>query len=94
MSKKEQDTYFSRVSWCIFGLRGIWERLPKEAHYQLENGNIDGEILDAQAQKWIIDLTKMEATAKGSKAVAKIKRLENLPGARKCYLFIFFLFND
>lgn len=90
MSKKEQDTYFSRVSWCILGLRGIWERLPKEAHYQLEtNNNVGGEILDAQAQKWIVNLTKMEATAIASSAVAKIKRLENLPGARTLSLFEF-----
>lgn len=82
MSIKEQDTVFSHVSWCILGLRGIWERLPKEAHHQLENRNVGEGILDAQAQKWTVNLTKMEAKAIKSGAVAKIKRLENLPGSK------------
>ncbi|MCI4377156.1 hypothetical protein PGIGA_G00200530, partial [Pangasianodon gigas] len=78
--EKEQDAVFSRVSWCILGLRGTWERLPKEAHHQLENKNVGGGILDAKTQKWTVNLTKMEATAIGSTVVAKIKRLENLSG--------------
>ncbi|XP_027034050.2 protein mono-ADP-ribosyltransferase PARP14-like isoform X1 [Tachysurus fulvidraco] len=77
MKEKEQDILFSHVSWCILGLRGIWERLPKEAHHQLENKNVAGGILDAQAQKWTVNLVKMEATAIGFTAVAKLKRLEN-----------------
>ncbi|KAF7706609.1 protein mono-ADP-ribosyltransferase PARP14-like [Silurus meridionalis] len=79
MREKEQDIVFSHVSWCILGLRGIWERLPKEAHHQLENNIVGGGILDAQAQKWTVNLTIMEAKAKGSNAVTKLKRLENLP---------------
>lgn len=81
---KEQDTVFSHVSWCILGLRGTWERLPKEAHYQLENKNISEGIIDAQAQKWTVNLKKMDATAIGNRANSqtKIKRLENLPGVR------------
>ncbi|KAI5624654.1 poly [ADP-ribose] polymerase 14-like [Silurus asotus] len=79
MREKEQDIVFSHVSWCILGLRGIWERLPKEAHHQLENNIVGGGILDAQAQKWTVNRTIMEAKAKGSNAVTKLKRLENLP---------------
>ncbi|GAA6079576.1 protein mono-ADP-ribosyltransferase PARP14-like isoform X1, partial [Tachysurus ichikawai] len=77
MKEKEQDIIFSHVSWCILGLRGIWERLPKEAHHQLENKNVAGGILDAQAEKWTVNLIKMEARAFGFTAVAKLKRLEN-----------------
>lgn len=76
------DRVFSDISWCILGSRGVWERLPKEANHQLESRNVGGGILDAQAQKWTVNLTKMEATAVGSRTRAKIKRLENLPGAR------------
>lgn len=82
MREREQDRVFSHVSWCILGLRGVWERLPKEAHHQLENRNVGGGIQDAQAQKWTVSLTKMEATSIGSRTVAKLKRLENLSGAR------------
>lgn len=78
MKEKEQDVLFSRVSWCILGLVGIWERLPKEAHHQLENRDIAGGILDAKAQKWTVNLSTMEATAIGSASVTKLKRLKNL----------------
>ncbi|TSN12215.1 Poly [ADP-ribose] polymerase 14 [Bagarius yarrelli] len=78
VKEKEQDVLFSRVSWCISGLGGAWERLPKEAHHQLENGDIAGGIVDAKAQKWTVNLNTMEATAIGSVTVAKLKRQENL----------------
>ncbi|KAF5902804.1 poly [ADP-ribose] polymerase 14-like, partial [Clarias magur] len=78
VKEKEQDDVFSRTSWCILGSRGIWERLPKQAHHQLENKNVSGRIVDAQSQKWTVNIAKMEATAIGDKAVAKIKQLENL----------------
>lgn len=86
--EKEQDVLFSRVSWCILGLREIWERLPKKAHHQLENNNVSGGILDEQAQKWTVNLSRMEATAFGSTAVAKLKRLKNLSGAGALYFSI------
>ncbi|XP_060795064.1 protein mono-ADP-ribosyltransferase PARP14-like [Neoarius graeffei] len=77
--ERDMDRVFSDISWCILGSRGVWERLPKEANHQLESRNVGGGILDAQAQKWTVNLTKMEATAVGSRTRAKIKRLENLP---------------
>ncbi|KAG7330444.1 hypothetical protein KOW79_006666 [Hemibagrus wyckioides] len=79
VKEKEQDELFSRVSWCILGLRGIWERLPKQAHHQLEKKNVAEGILDARGQKWTVNLLKMEATARWFTHVAKLKRLENLP---------------
>uniref|UniRef100_A0A3B1JZK3 Poly [ADP-ribose] polymerase n=1 Tax=Astyanax mexicanus TaxID=7994 RepID=A0A3B1JZK3_ASTMX len=76
---REQDLIFARVNWCILGIWGVWERLPKEANYQLENNNIFGGVLDAQGQKWTVNLKGMEATSVNTPGlVSKLKRLENL----------------
>ncbi|KAK1797267.1 hypothetical protein P4O66_008646 [Electrophorus voltai] len=77
--EKEQDSVFSSVSWCILGLRGDWERMPKEAHHQLESQNVRRGVTDAQGRRWLVNLTKMQATLVGSRQVAKLKRLVNLP---------------
>ncbi|XP_072543497.1 protein mono-ADP-ribosyltransferase PARP14-like [Salminus brasiliensis] len=76
---REQDIVFAHVSWCILGFRGNWERLPKEAHHQLENNNIAGGVLDAQGRRWMVNLTRKEVTLVDTPGlVAKLKRLENL----------------
>uniref|UniRef100_UPI0009B33F1D poly [ADP-ribose] polymerase 15-like n=1 Tax=Monopterus albus TaxID=43700 RepID=UPI0009B33F1D len=76
----EEDLY-SRVSWCIQGPNGNWERLPKTANHKLEKGDIAGGIVNAQGISWSVDLHMMEAQklATGDKEKVKLKRLENLP---------------
>ncbi|XP_066536455.1 protein mono-ADP-ribosyltransferase PARP14-like [Hoplias malabaricus] len=76
---RDQDRIFAKVSWCILGSRGDWERLPKKAHHQLENNDVSEGVLDAQRQKWNVNLTTMEVTSAGVlQQVSKLKRLENL----------------
>ncbi|KAM6909535.1 protein mono-ADP-ribosyltransferase PARP15-like [Xenentodon cancila] len=73
--RKEEDLYL-RVSWCILGQNGNWERLPKAANYKLEMRDVAGGIVDVQGVLWNVDLQKMEATAKTQET--KLKRLKNL----------------
>ncbi|XP_049338892.1 protein mono-ADP-ribosyltransferase PARP14-like [Astyanax mexicanus] len=79
VQEREQDLVFTRVNWCILGTWGVWERLPKEANHQLENKNISRGVLEAQGQKWKVNLIRMEATSMDTPGlVCKLKRLENL----------------
>ncbi|KAI4888864.1 hypothetical protein NFI96_032283, partial [Prochilodus magdalenae] len=79
MTERDQDALFARVSWCILGSHGDWERLPKKANHQLENKNVTDGVMDAQGRMWKVNLIRMEATAIGAPStVAKLKRLENL----------------
>lgn len=87
MRERDQDDIFSRVSWCILGPRGDWERLPKEAHHQLENNNVAAGVNDAQGQRWRINLVRMEATG-ATNLTTKLKRLENLQGKACVFWFI------
>ncbi|KAK7909910.1 hypothetical protein WMY93_014594 [Mugilogobius chulae] len=75
---REEEESYRKVAWCIRGPNGDWERLPKKANYQLEQGEIDEGIKDAQGVKWIVDLPNMEVTNNSSTTKA-LKRLENLP---------------
>ena len=87
MTERDQDALFARVSWCILGFWGDWERLPKKANHQLENKNITEGVMDAQGRMWKVNLIGMEATAIGAPStVAKLKRLENLSGTNWCNL--------
>ncbi|XP_072314975.1 protein mono-ADP-ribosyltransferase PARP15-like [Eucyclogobius newberryi] len=81
------EELYRRVMWCIRGPDGTWERLPKEANYQLENEEIEDGILDAQGTEWKVNLQNMEVTNILSTTKA-LKRLENLPD------FIFPLYWD
>ncbi|XP_076829248.1 uncharacterized protein LOC143475314 isoform X2 [Brachyhypopomus gauderio] len=78
VKEKEKDSVFSSVNWCILGSRGDWERLPREAHHQLESQSVGGGVMDARGQRWTVSLTKMEATMVQSRQVTKLKRLVNL----------------
>uniref|UniRef100_A0A3B1J588 Poly [ADP-ribose] polymerase n=1 Tax=Astyanax mexicanus TaxID=7994 RepID=A0A3B1J588_ASTMX len=79
VQEKEQDFVFARVNWCILGTWGVWERLPKEANHQLENNKISRGVLEAQGQKWKVNLIRTEATSMNTPGlVCKLKRLENL----------------
>ncbi|XP_005166412.1 protein mono-ADP-ribosyltransferase PARP14 [Danio rerio] len=77
--EKEQDNLFTQVTWCILGLRGVWQKVPVEANHKLERADVNDGIVDAQGVKWTVDLKKMEATACVSGQVTALKRLENLP---------------
>ncbi|XP_067379691.1 protein mono-ADP-ribosyltransferase PARP15-like isoform X2 [Channa argus] len=79
MRVREEEDLYTRVVWCLLGANGNWERLPKTANYNLDNGDIAGEIVDAQGLLWTVDLSVMEATRQQSGQTAKLKRLENLP---------------
>ncbi|KAF3697819.1 hypothetical protein EXN66_Car013500 [Channa argus] len=82
MRVREEEDLYTRVVWCLLGANGNWERLPKTANYNLDNGDIAGEIVDAQGLLWTVDLSVMEATRQQSGQTAKLKRLENLPGEK------------
>ncbi|XP_021333371.1 protein mono-ADP-ribosyltransferase PARP14 isoform X1 [Danio rerio] len=77
--EKEQDNLFTQVTWCILGVRGIWQKVPEEANHKLERADVNDGIVDAQGVKWTVDIKKMEATACVSGQVTALKRLENLP---------------
>ncbi|KAM8882173.1 protein mono-ADP-ribosyltransferase PARP14-like isoform 2-T2 [Synchiropus picturatus] len=74
---KEEADLFNTVAWCIQENDGNWQRLPKTANHKLENKDIQDLMEDAQGNKWMMDLSKMEA--RGQFLTAKLKRLENLP---------------
>ncbi|XP_036066928.1 protein mono-ADP-ribosyltransferase PARP14-like [Oryzias melastigma] len=77
---RDEEDLYNRVMWCILDQRGIWQRLPKIANYNLEKRDIAAGIEDAQGVTWQVNLQEMEATATGQKK--KLKRLENLLGKR------------
>ncbi|XP_017293710.2 protein mono-ADP-ribosyltransferase PARP15 [Kryptolebias marmoratus] len=88
MRVMEEDKLYTRVMWCILGQSRDWERLPKTANHNLENGAAAGGIQDAQGVLWQVDLQNMEATTRVPGQRTKLKRLENLPD------FIFPLYWD
>ncbi|MEQ2230859.1 hypothetical protein ILYODFUR_033601 [Ilyodon furcidens] len=73
---REENDLYIRVTWCILGKNGNWDRLPKTANYNLEKRDVAGGIVDAQGVTWQVDLLKLEVTSPGQKTL--IKRLENL----------------
>ncbi|XP_078132752.1 protein mono-ADP-ribosyltransferase PARP14-like [Sander vitreus] len=75
---REEEDLYNRVSWCILGYSGNWERLPKTANHNLENNDVAGGIVDAQRIQWSVNLQRMEATGPLPGHTAKLKRLENL----------------
>ncbi|KAF3837179.1 hypothetical protein F7725_004643 [Dissostichus mawsoni] len=75
---REEEDLYARVAWCILGHRGNWERLPKTANHSLENNDVGGRIVDAQGNKWTMDLPRMEATKYLGGQTTKLKRLEHL----------------
>ncbi|KAI3375716.1 hypothetical protein L3Q82_004024 [Scortum barcoo] len=76
---REEEDLYARVAWCILGLNGNWERLPKKANHNLENKDIAGGIVDAEGSMWSVNLQRLEATSKETGQTAKLKRLVNLP---------------
>ncbi|XP_062305648.1 protein mono-ADP-ribosyltransferase PARP14-like [Osmerus eperlanus] len=78
MRENEQEKEYSRVTWCMMGTMGTWERFPKEANLQLEKQEVQGGVVDGLGGNWVVDLMKMEATAQSSGRVTKLKRLENI----------------
>ncbi|MEQ2176236.1 hypothetical protein GOODEAATRI_025957, partial [Goodea atripinnis] len=77
---REENDLYIRVTWCILGKNGNWDRLPKTANYNLEKRDVAGGIVDAQGVTWQVDLQKLEVTSPGQKTL--IKRLENLEGEK------------
>ncbi|XP_029931671.1 protein mono-ADP-ribosyltransferase PARP14-like [Myripristis murdjan] len=78
MRSREEEEVFGRVAWCILGLRGDWERLPRAAHHDLEKKDVRGGIVDAHGDQWDVNLAKMEAVAVARRQTTQLKRLENL----------------
>lgn len=76
---KEEEHLYGRVTWCILGESGEWERLPKRANHKLETCDAP-VIVDAKSNQWRVDPQKMEATREATRQTAKLKRLENPPG--------------
>ncbi|KAM9426844.1 protein mono-ADP-ribosyltransferase PARP14-like [Pholidichthys leucotaenia] len=74
---KEEEDLYGRVSWCILGHSGEWERLPKTANHKLENKDVLAGIVNAQGTLWRVDLQNMEATSNTARQTVKLKRLEN-----------------
>ncbi|XP_029381987.1 protein mono-ADP-ribosyltransferase PARP14-like isoform X2 [Echeneis naucrates] len=74
---KEEEELYGRVAWCILGVNGNWERLPKKANHELENNGAAGGIVDTNNIQWTVDLQRMEAKRPGQ--TAKLKQLKNLP---------------
>uniref|UniRef100_A0A3P8RWX6 Poly [ADP-ribose] polymerase n=1 Tax=Amphiprion percula TaxID=161767 RepID=A0A3P8RWX6_AMPPE len=79
MRVREEDDLYSRVTWCILGLHGSWERLPKTANLNLECTNVTKGIVDTQGILWSVDLRKMEAKRQVTGGTTKLKRHEHLP---------------
>ncbi|XP_034020662.1 protein mono-ADP-ribosyltransferase PARP14-like isoform X2 [Thalassophryne amazonica] len=77
MKKKEEDTLYNRVAWCMMGRGNSWERLPKVANHSLENNDVSRGIVDGQGILWTVDLEKMVVQTTGK--TRKLKRLESLP---------------
>ncbi|KAM3590465.1 uncharacterized protein V6R79_010317 [Siganus canaliculatus] len=77
-SIRSQEDLYNRVTWCILGTNGNWERLPQKANHNLENRDITDGIEDAQGASWRVDLQRSEATCPASGRKATLKRLENL----------------
>ncbi|XP_031706813.1 protein mono-ADP-ribosyltransferase PARP14-like [Anarrhichthys ocellatus] len=75
---REEEDLFARVTWCILGHGGNWERLPKTANHNLENNDVAGGIVDAQSVQWSVDLRRMEATCRLTGQTAMLKQLEHL----------------
>uniref|UniRef100_A0AAQ6A958 Poly [ADP-ribose] polymerase n=1 Tax=Amphiprion ocellaris TaxID=80972 RepID=A0AAQ6A958_AMPOC len=75
---REEEDLYSRVTWCMQGHNGNWERLPKTANHHLENKDVLTGIVDAQGITWKVDLQKMEASTSIVGLKRKLKRLENV----------------
>uniref|UniRef100_A0A3B4ZIP5 Poly [ADP-ribose] polymerase n=1 Tax=Stegastes partitus TaxID=144197 RepID=A0A3B4ZIP5_9TELE len=78
MRVREEDDLYSRVTWCILGPNGSWDRLPKTANLNLERNNVTKGIVDAQGILWSVDLGKMEAIRRVMGTTTKLKRHEHL----------------
>ncbi|CAL1591320.1 unnamed protein product [Knipowitschia caucasica] len=77
---REEEEIYRKVTWCFQRLNGKWEKLPKEANYQLEKRITEtGKYLDEQGIEWVVNLQKMEATDKLSTENVALKRLKHLP---------------
>ncbi|XP_050971713.1 protein mono-ADP-ribosyltransferase PARP14 [Labeo rohita] len=76
--EKDEDLLFAKVTWCVLGLHGVWQKVPKDLNYKLEKKDVKDGFVDAQGVKWTVDLQKMEATSCDSGQVTALKRLENL----------------
>ncbi|XP_028285396.1 protein mono-ADP-ribosyltransferase PARP14 [Parambassis ranga] len=77
MRCREEEDLYNRVSWCILGPTGQWERLPKAANHILEKQHTAREIVDRQGISWTVDLQRMQATSQVT--ATQLKRLEHLP---------------
>ncbi|XP_051991394.1 protein mono-ADP-ribosyltransferase PARP14-like [Xyrauchen texanus] len=77
--ERDQENLFTKVTWCILGKHGVWQKVAKEINLKLEMGDVKEGIVDAQGVKWTVNLRKMVGTACGTGQVTKLKRLENLP---------------
>lgn len=75
--KRDQESLFTKVTWCILGPRGFWEKVSKEMNHRLEKRDVKDGIVDAHSLKWTVDLRKMVATACGTGKKTSLKRLEN-----------------
>ncbi|XP_068444612.1 protein mono-ADP-ribosyltransferase PARP14-like [Clinocottus analis] len=75
---REEEDLFARVSWCILGRDGLWERLPKTANHKLENNDVAGGIVDAESTTWSVDHQRISATSLTTLHGAMLKRLEHL----------------
>ncbi|XP_043099357.1 protein mono-ADP-ribosyltransferase PARP14-like isoform X2 [Puntigrus tetrazona] len=76
--EKEEALLFTKVTWCILGPWGVWQKLPKKVNHKLEKADVKDGIVDAQGEKYTVDLQKMKVTACGSGQPTALKRLQNL----------------
>ncbi|KAK9524874.1 hypothetical protein VZT92_017238 [Zoarces viviparus] len=74
---REEEDLFARVTWCLLGHGGNWERLPKTANHNLENNDVAGGIVDAQSVQWSVDLQGIYRSRLTGQT-AKLKGLEHL----------------
>ncbi|RXN09996.1 poly [ADP-ribose] polymerase 14-like protein [Labeo rohita] len=77
--EKAQDLLYSQVTWCILGLHGVWQKVPKDINFKLEKKDVKDGFVDTKGVQWTVDLQNMEATSCDSGQVTALKRLENLP---------------
>ncbi|XP_051555002.1 protein mono-ADP-ribosyltransferase PARP14-like isoform X2 [Myxocyprinus asiaticus] len=77
--ERDQENLFTKVTWCILGKHGVWQKVAKEMNLKLERQDVKEGIVDAQGVKWTVNLRNMVATACGTGQVTKLKRLENPP---------------